>query len=277
MPGVDAHAMEGVDGVRRGVVHPGAGVEDQHAVADPGRLAGDHLVDRERERRPGRSCGPAGRRPRRTPARAARAGGRPRAPTPGSAGPPAGPASAPGCTPAGRARSGSGWRPRPRPRCRAARPGPAGDGPGLRRPARPGPRGAASGWWSAAPGPAPRTRSSRPPGGHEEQQVGEAQVGQHPPAGHQALQVVDDRVAPGRCAPATSSASVATQPALHPTPRSARRGGAGRAGRECRPRTPGRGRDHVGPDLELVALGGLAAGHDREVAGSSPRSRPAPG
>ena len=48
-PGVHAHAVQGVDGVRRGVVDPGAGVEHQHPVADPRRLAGDHLVDREGE------------------------------------------------------------------------------------------------------------------------------------------------------------------------------------------------------------------------------------
>src|SRR5206468_711535 len=46
---VHAHAVQSGDGVGRGVFHPGGGVEQEDAVADPrGLLAGD-LFDRERE------------------------------------------------------------------------------------------------------------------------------------------------------------------------------------------------------------------------------------
>ena len=41
--------MEGVHGVRRGEVHAGAGVENQHTVAHRRRFARNHLVDRVRE------------------------------------------------------------------------------------------------------------------------------------------------------------------------------------------------------------------------------------
>ena len=75
--GVDAHAVEGVDGVRRGVVDPGAGVEDQHAVADPGVSAGDHLVDGKGKLPLGDHAGQAVEDLDVDPLELARAGGRP--------------------------------------------------------------------------------------------------------------------------------------------------------------------------------------------------------
>ena len=47
--GVHAHPVEGVGGVRRGVADPALLVDEDHAVTDPGRLLGGHLLARERE------------------------------------------------------------------------------------------------------------------------------------------------------------------------------------------------------------------------------------
>ncbi len=157
--------MEGVHRIGRRVVHPGAGIQDQHAVPHPGCLAGNHFVD-------GKGKGPLGEHasqaiedldvhPLELPGPASDR----RAPTPWSSGPPVGPASAPEYRPDGRARCGSEWRLPPRPHCPGARPGPAGAGPRASGRARPGPPGAASGWWWGAPGPARRTRTPALPGG----------------------------------------------------------------------------------------------------------------
>ena len=204
----------------RGVVHPGAGIEDQHAVADPGRLAGNHLVD-------GKGKGPLGDHagqaiedldvhPLELPGPAADR----RAPTPGSAGPPAGPASAPGCRPAGRARCGSEWRPPPRPRCPGARPGPAGAGPRASR-TRPT-RSSRCSVWLVVGRTWPRTtnRSTRAlPAGTKSSRSAKHRSDSTPQPADQALQVGDDRVRPGRCALRRARPAWPSQPSpLRPDP-----------------------------------------------------------
>ena len=174
-----------------------------HAVADPGRLLGLDVLGGEREVAGGDHAGEAVEDVDVGALELARLAAERRASTPGSAPPMTSPLrSGPGCT-STRTRSFSGGE-RDLALDDLAEP----VGPGHERAllvvddrARPSRRGRRSGWWSAGPGRATTNRS--PPllaAGREEQEVGEAEVGEQAPRGHEALQVRDPRPVERRCA-----------------------------------------------------------------------------
>ena len=98
----------------------------------------------------------------------------------------------------------------------------------------------------------------------EEEQVGEAQVGEHAPGSHQTLQMLDNRVGEARvlldqfCQRSHDALSSPLRP--HPLAEAEQSGQIVNIGVEF-----GSGDHHFAPGLEVVTDCGFPAGHHREV------------